>query len=408
MITKNLKNVLAMGLQSAAATYGVMPVVDVTGRTWYHPGGWAFPASRTAGITLNAAAEGISVGKGATAAKETDVNLENTITSGINLNLTETVLGCDAPGNPWIQYKLTVTNTGSEAVTITEVGYKQKLKGTRYPKGTSASDVVCLIDRTLLSTPVTIEAGDAGVILYKLKTNPTPDKTVSGVQIVSWEWGTDEQIAAMIAAARAGTIDLQTDAGWKVGDVRPIQISAFSSANVNHAAQTVALVISSFEEYEGCGNVLQFDFYDALAAGNRMNSSNTNAGGYGESEMKTVTLPALEAALPSWLRSLLLTFSVKASEGSQSDTIETVTGNKLALRSEVEIFGATTYSKPGEGVQVDLYKNTGYRSKTTPNSFWWERSPNGSHSTHFCYVYYGSPGNNNAANASGVAPFGCI
>ena len=408
MINRNLKNLLSMGLQSAAGTYGCMPINGVDGRTYYHPGQFAFPSSRTAATTLSATAAGISVGKGATAATEDDLNLENTITSGINLTLTETVLGCDEPGQPWVQYKITVTNTGSEEITVTEVGYKQTVKGTRWPKGTSAGDVVCLIDRTVLSTPVTIAAGDAGVILYKLRTNPTPARTVSGVEIVSWTWGTDEQVAAMLTAARSGTIDLQTDGGWKVGDVRLVQISAFSSGDVNHAAQTVALVISSFEEYEGCGNIMQFDFLDALAAGNRMNATSTNAGGYGESEMKTVTLPALEAALPSWLRGLLKTFSVKASAGSQSDTIETVTGNKLALRSEVEIFGTTTYSKPGEGAQVELYKRVSQRSKTTPSNLWWERSPNGSGSAHFCYVYNGSPNYGDAAYAHGVAPFGCI
>ena len=409
MINRNLKNLLSMGLQSAAGVYGCMPINGVDGRTYYHPGQFAFPSSRTAATTLSAAAAGISVGKGATAATEDDLNLENTITSGINLTLTETVLGCDEPGQPWVQYKLTATNTGSEAITITEVGYKQTVKGTRWPKGTSASDVVCLIDRTVLSTPVTIEAGDAGVILYKLRTNPTPARTVSGVEIVSWTWGTDAQVAAMITAARNGTIDLQTDGGWKVGDVRLAQISAFQSGNVNHAAQTVALVISDFAEYEGCGNVMQFDFLDCLAAGNRMNSSNTNAGGYGATEMYSTTLPALEAALPSWLRGLLKTFSVKSSAGGQSDEILTVTGNKLALRSEVEIFGATTYSKAGEGVQVELYKRTAQRSKTTPGNYWWERSPNGGNSTNFCSVNGGSPNSgSNAAGAYGVAPFGCI
>ena len=408
MINRNLKNLLSMGLQSAAGAYGCMPINGVDGRTYYHPGQFAFPASRTAATTLSATAAGISVGKGATPATEDDLNLEDTITAGINLTLTETVLGCDEPGQPWVQYKLTVTNTGAEEISVTEVGYKQTVKGTRWPKGTSAGDVVCLIDRTVLSTPVTIAAGDAGVILYKLRTNPTPARTVSGVEIVSWTWGTDEQVAAMLTAARSGTIDLQTDGGWKVGDVRLVQISAFTSGNVNHAAQTVALVISDFAEYEGCGNVMQFDFLDCLAAGNRMNSSNTNAGGYGESEMKTVTLPALEAALPSWLRGLLKTFSVKASAGSQSDTIETVTGNKLALRSEVEIFGTTTYSKPGEGAQVELYKRVSQRSKTTPNGNWWERSPYGSGSTNFCGVSGGSPNNYYATGANGVAPFGCI
>ena len=53
-----------------------------------------------------------------------------------------------------------------------------------------------------------------------------------GVTIVPWSTGTDEEIAAMIAAAHAGKINLQTDGGWAVGDVRSITVGAFRTACV--------------------------------------------------------------------------------------------------------------------------------------------------------------------------------
>ena len=235
------------------------------------------------------------------------------------------------------------------------------------------------------------------------------------LQIVSWADGTDDEVAAMIDAARAGTIDLQ-ESGWNVGDVRTIQVKAFSAASgtVSVEAQEVEIVLTSFDEYNGCGNKAQFDFKDCLTKGVRMNSSNTNAGGYGDSEMKTNTLPALVNALPDWLKDRLITFDVKASAGSQSNDIVTVSNNKLALRSEIEMFGTTQYSKPGEGDgQISYYSDVNHRikhlGKSGSTTNWWERSPLGSGSKTFCTVNSnGSANTTNASNAYGVSPFGCI
>jgi hypothetical protein len=144
-----------------------------------------------------------------------------------------------------------------------------------------------------------------------------------------------------------------------------------------------------------------------------MNASITNANGYGGSEMYKTTLPALVNALPAYLRGLLIEFSCKASAGNKSTTIKTVKGNKLALRSEVEIFGTTSYSVAGEGSQIPYYTTSANRVKKRGHSgsanYWWVRSPSASNTTAFCYVYSSSSSaGNNASSASGVAPFGCI
>ena len=413
MITRNFKAVAAMWLQQSSVIYSALPVTDVNGRLYYLGEKLGFPSSLTQSFALNAATRGISVGTGSTPASENDWNLENTITSGLTVTVANMTSGVDSDGNPKITYQLSVTNTGSGAITISEIGYKQSIYGAKYPGGTAGSRV-CLLDRTVLETPLTLAAGDAGTITYTLTTTAFQSKTVGGVKCVSWTYGSDADVAACISAARAGTIDLQRDCGWQIGDLRAVEVAAFTAGgNVSEAAQTAYLAISSFAEYEGCGNVVQFDFLNSLLSGVRMNATSTNAGGYGASEMYTTTLPALVLALPSWLQSLLKTFSVKASAGQQSTTIETVPGNKLALRSEVEIFGETTYSAPGEGTQVELYSRTIYRRKTFGNSgssaYWWERSPRVSTSTYFCTVgSSGTPYTNTASTAYGVAPFGCI
>lgn len=416
MVTRNFLNILAMALQAGSDRGGV-PGRAVNGEFRYFNGSPSFLTNPTKSVTKDATAAGISVGIGSTAATEDDWQLESTLTTGINIALTDTTYGNDAPGIPYAQYSVTVTNTGSDPITVKEIGYKQTVGSVIYPGATVGSGSrVFLLDRTVLDTPVTIAAGDAGIITYKLRTIPRLYDTVEGVQMASFSDGTDEQIAAILDAAVAGDIDLQTDAGWRVGDKRKISLAAFTGGNdVTCPAQDVYIVISSFDEYMGCGNILQFDFACCTSVQFRMNSTATTTGGYGASEMKNTTLPALVEALPAWLKSRLKTFSVLAGSGGAapaSQTIETVTGNKLALRSEVEVFGLTPYSPAGEGEQVEYYKGidamrvkySGALGTTTYN--WWERSANGGG---FCFVSgSGSASNYTPTNAYGLAPFGCI
>ena len=413
MVTKNFKNMLAMALESSSLVYGSMVVHPVaTYAAVFAVGTMAFPGSRTEAFTLDPNAAGISIGTDGTAATEDDRNLGATVTSGVTVTLTTREVGCDSPGNPYILFRLTITNTSGNTLIIREVGYKQNIKSAVRPGMTSAIDAICLLDRTVLDTPLTIPNGDAGVLVYKLKTNPVPEKTVSGVKIVSWEYGTDAEIADMLDAAAAGTIDLQTDGGWHVGDVRKIHMDAWTGGNnVSHAAQDIEIGIAQFGDYNSCGCKMQFDFMDAVSGNQRMNSSNTTTGGYGATEMYTTTLPAMVNALPGWLRTRLKTFSVVATKGANSTELETISNNKLALRSASEVFGSGHNAKAAEGDQIALYKFTGHRVKCSgmrgSTVYWWERSPNSG--SNFCYVTNnGTANNTTASNAYGVSPFGCI
>lgn len=217
----------------------------------------------------------------------------------------------------------------------------------------------------------------------------------------------DANFVKLIQAAHKGKVDLQADAGWKVGDKRTIRISAFTGGgDVSHAAQNIDIAISSFSNYENCGCVMQFDFADTITVGNRMNNIDGNYRGYGGSEMYTTTLPALVEALPSYLHDLLIEFSCKASVGMLGTSIVTITGNKLALRSEIEVFGSVTYSAAGEGSQVDYYTTASKRKKT---GSWWLRSPTVSDIALFVRVETnGSTINGEATRAYRISPFGCI
>ncbi len=419
MITQNFENVLACllaAIGSSDSGKGGLPVIDVYGVTRFLTGKFynSFPYSVNASTTLSATTAGISVGTGGSAEGKQYVNLENTVTSGVSLSVAASN-GCETGGNSYRQYLVTVTNTGSEEISIREIGYKQQLSGTvKLPGGTAnESSATCLFDRTVLDPAVVIQPGDAGVIQYRLTTVPMK-RAKSGVNLYSFTYGSDAAIAEMIDAAREGLIDLQADAGWRVGDVRTIHLDAFTGGgSTAHAAQDAEIVITQFGDYNGCGCLFQFDFLNALSTDQRWNSSSTNVGGYGASEMYLTTLPAMVAALPEWLRTRLKTFNVVSGVGGGSSETETVPNNKLALRAQVEVSGQASYSAPGEGSQVARYAYPDTRSKTKGRSGlstnWFLRSPSVSGTTLCCYVASGGSVSTYYADSTyGLAPFGCV
>jgi len=418
MITKNYENLLAAMLASSSSRFGSLPVVSVEGLTKFLNNTFSnFPNSRTATLTTSQTSAGISIGTGDTMPTKGDMNLERTITGGVVLTLVSVATGCDEPGSPFVEYAITVTNTGSNPLTIREIGYKQTLNGAVSPGDTQNESVVCLLDRTVLSYPLTIQAGDAGVIKYKLCTVPQR-RTKAGVELVSFTWGSDEKLAAMIDAAREGIIDLQEDGGWRVGDVRTIHVGGFVGATNSNPEQNIDIVISQFGDYNSCGSLFQFDFRQQFSADQKMNSSSSVAGGYASMPMVTTTLPAIVEALPAWLKTRLKSFDVMVH--SDYTTVVSVPNNKLALRSYAELTGVATNGYSGEGTQIQLYKYSDrVRSKpkdraSTSNANYHTRSlsyngmtPNGFMGGRLSNTIPDWTGNF-ANTAAGVAPFGCI
>lgn len=421
MITRNFENLLASILEASDAnTYSThFPIIDVWGETKFISGNfysYSFPNSITSTPTLSQTSAGISVGTDDTPESKFDINLKNTITSGITITAITSAIGCKATDTCYKDYTVTITNNGSSAITIREIGYKQLIDAVRYIDfngNSSLSSTACLLDRTVLNPPITIQAGDAGVILYRLKTVQQP-RYKNGVKLVSFMNGSDEEIAAMIDAAHQGLIDLQTDGEWCVGDARLITLSAFTGGgNTAHASQQKEIVISEFGDYNNCGCLFQFDFMNCLNEVQRMSATDTNVGGYSATEMYTTTLPAMVEALPEWLRTRLKSFDVLVSAGNKSSTIETIGNNKLALRSEIELCNTTNKSFPGEGTLINRYKYSRtrqkYLSRTGNSTYWWLRSPDKSSTWYFDEFSSGSGTSSaNPSSSYGLSPFGCL
>lgn len=230
------------------------------------------------------------------------------------------------------------------------------------------------------------------------------------VEIVSWADGTDEQIAAMLDAAAAGQIDLQQDAGWKVGDKRLIPMQNLAGSGMN---QQNEIVITSFEEYMGCGNLLQFDFEDSPDT-NRVRDGGL---GYRHTIISRYEAGYYVSAMPVLFQHRLKTFDVLYNAGDeQTENIVRISGNKLACRSRREVFG----DGPNEGTQIAYYsiaknriknKNTYYDQKngTALEPYaWWLRTSNNDKQ----YSIVSATGTLDSANGDsynlGVSLFGCL
>lgn len=240
---------------------------------------------------------------------------------------------------------------------------------------------------------------------------------VSTVKVPSWADGTDEEIAAAVALADAGEINLSDY--WNEGDTRTVHLSAMAAESVgeSHVAQDVEFVLSDPGHFTlANGKKCNFVVHqkDCLSEYGYMNSSNTNNGGWNSCARRTWCNETYRNAIPASLRGIFKQFKTRAANGSGSSAVEST--DYFALPSEKEVFGSITYSNSSaesQNTQFQYYKTASNRIKklgiNDSASWWWERSPYSGASGSFCSVY--SDGTASAASAggtNGLAPFGCI
>ena len=172
MITKNFYVLLAAGITYDSERKH-FPLTGWDGSTtayywWYNHGPQIF--IKTAMQTVAASAPRattsftqVMFGTGDTPPTINDYNLSgNFITGLVATKATTNLINSDSFS---ITTRYTLTNTGAEAVTIKEVGLGQSFN--YY----GSSENSCLIDRTVLDTPVTIPAGGVGQVEYTITFN---------------------------------------------------------------------------------------------------------------------------------------------------------------------------------------------------------------------------------------------
>ena len=235
---------------------------------------------------------------------------------------------------------------------------------------------------------------------------------------------------------------------WSVGDYKNIALSG--TAGIQNVSGTYRAFILGFNHNastEGDNRIhfmigknssgTNIAFCDSQynsagsSTGFRMNTSNTNDGGWANSYMRSTILGATStsatsrrfmAVIPSDLRSVLKS-CVKYTDntGNSSNTSSTVTATTdyMWLCSEFEVFGQRTYANQYEQDRQEQYAyfaagNTrvkyGAGAQSSSNTVrWWLRSPYYNDITTFCIVDINGNANYTGAHFSfGVAPCFCV
>ena len=132
---------------------------------------------------------------------------------------------------------------------------------------------------------------------------------------------------------------------------------------------------------------ITFDVANCLATTQKMNPTDTNVGGYSGCALYATLTSTIFNTLPVDLQNVIKQVYKKTSAGNQSDSIVT-TAEKIFLLSEVEVHGAITCAKTGEGTQYALFTSGGSKVKMVGASaaVWWMRSPLGNQASYFCTV----------------------
>lgn len=201
----------------------------------------------------------------------------------------------------------------------------------------------------------------------------------------SWE--------TIIAACQSGNVP----GSWAVGDSKPMAI--------NGTNYQIDIIGKNHDVYtDGSGTVpLTFQLHDCYIEAKQMYSTNLSGLGWKNTDMRLTYLPAILALMPAEVKNGIHAVSKKTSEGGNSTTIETVS-DTLFLLSEVEVFGTTSSSVAGEGIQYDYYKagNSKIKKREGVDEFWWERSS--ASGGMFCRVRdNGQAGASNASSSLGVS-----
>lgn len=234
---------------------------------------------------------------------------------------------------------------------------------------------------------------------------------------------------------------------WSIGDRKQVTLNGTVGALSLSSYSTYAFIIgfNHNSSREGSGRIHFQLAKTALSGGTdvcltdssynstgsstafRMNTSNTNSGGWSSSYMRsTICGTSLSsysgtiiAVIPAALRAVLKSVTKYTNNTGQSTASSAVTATTdyFFLLSEYEVFGSITYANSYEAnyqAQYAYYaagnSKVKYRhSATTTAAYWWLRSPLAGTSFSFVFVYtdgtvYGS----GAYYSLGFAPGFCV
>jgi hypothetical protein len=236
--------------------------------------------------------------------------------------------------------------------------------------------------------------------------------------------------ATIQKVAKAGTASNY----WSVGDKIGIALSGtVGSLTLNSTYYAFILGFNHNSTREGSNSIhFQFGktstgvdiaFVDSAYANTgssaafRMNTSETNSGGWNNSYMRGTICTAFLSAMPMAWQNVISNctkYSDNTGGGVNATSYVTSTINKIWLLSEYEVQGTRTYANSAEQnyqAQYAYYKNGNSKIKYSHDSTgsacgWWLRSVNATNTNNFCNVNTGGEANgySGASRSFGIAP----
>ena len=265
------------------------------------------------------------------------------------------------------------------------------------------------------------EFKNARVVIGGSFATTSPIDGLSYVNGLPNNWNTIKEIAKVISEA-SGSINANTTGSVYVnnGNKWAYKITPGDTINVTSTAGTYAYAVMGFNNfaltnrgnYGGTHTTAGLTFGAVNCMGKyKMNSSDTNSGGWGQCLIRTSTMPTLQSGMPGTLAQVKVPHTNSTNSG-QSTIL--YSDDYLFLPAEKEVFGRGMGSPSTEAdalAQFAYYKNGGSKIKSVSGSAvtWWLRSVRDYSSSNFCAVYHtGDAFNNNPSNANGVAPCFCV
>ena len=201
---------------------------------------------------------------------------------------------------------------------------------------------------------------------------------------------------------------------YNVGDTRQVLIGNNSyTVRISNKSTPTECNDSNFSQ-TACGFVVEFA---DIVENRKMNSTNTNVGGWEASEMRTYANGAFFNKLPEDLRNVIIETKVVSGHGRTTGETNFTTTDKIYLLSAHEVWkdGTSNHVSTNDTAynqtrQLDYYKNLGvttdsYSGAIKKNSPWWLRAANSDSYNRFLAVNNaGHWDDSSASYNNGLAP----
>ena len=199
---------------------------------------------------------------------------------------------------------------------------------------------------------------------------------------------------------------------YNVGDTKEVDLGSFGTHIVRIANKSECTTETS---ETACGFVVEFA--DVITE-QTFNSTETNVGGWRDSEVRTYINDTIYKSLPSDLQNVITTTKVISGHGKTSGETNFETQDKLYLLSGHEVYEDGTSRKMSEKdtsynttKQLDYYKNLGVTTSSYAgaikqyNGSWWLRSAETNTTSFILIVNYDGCGTDGYAHwLGGVSP----